>query len=208
MALRFDIFKESDFEALRYLENCQNKNEEIIIILRNDIEFSREFKPLNLFGYTIIFKGKHHTLSNIAIINHHNIDGTKDVAGMFSMVKNLYVNNLNINKSYIYEGQVSGTLAGEVEEELLIDKCNFQDLVVNSEAYCGGVAGVANNVTIRDSYISSHVYGIDVVGGVVGMSRSYTEIDSNNTSEIIGIGKCLGEKVGYTDRKNIRTLNR
>ena len=206
MKYNYSIYNADDFEKLSRINFKESNITDLYIELMNDITFMKEFTPINLEGVSVIFNGNKHSLNNINIYNLKDEKEVNDYTGMFTKADNLHIYNLNVDKSYIYGGQISGTIVGKVEDTFRVENCNFERLNVNCEALCGGLAGVANYTYISDTHVESKVYGTDVVGGLVGMAKRYVEYDSYNESYILGIGKCLDEKVGYTDRKMIKEL--
>lgn len=196
----FYINEEFDFEKLR---RYQNKDKTFKIIINKDIDFKFKFIPLNTFEeYTIYIDGKNHTLSNI------NISVVNEKVGIFTRVNNLYVNNLIINNSHLYGGVLSGIICGDVEHETKLNNITLDNVVVSSEAYGGGAVGYSDKLTIEDSFIRTEVHGYDVVGGVAGMANDYTEKNSDIKSTLLAIGKAVDNSVGYSDHKSINPIER
>lgn len=196
---KFYINKEEDFNTLR---NYKNKDKIIKLYINGDIDFKSIFEPIKgLNEYTIYIYGNKYTLTHICVNNPN------EKTGMISSCNNLYVKNLNINSSYLIGGVLSGIICGSVEHEVVLENVNLSDSVVASEAYGGSVVGVCEDLTILDSNINAEVRGYDVVGGVVGMADSFTEDNSNIDCTIIGVGKALGNDVGYCERKFKRKNN-
>ena len=206
------IKKEKDFDLLRDIDLYDTKD--IYITLDDNIKFKEPIKPIDLSNQNVYIIGNFNILSNICIINKEPYDDKKyaGYTGLFSKAKNITVNNLVINESFVCGGEICGTLAGEVEEEIALNGVRFEGLDVYSEAYGGGVAGICDTMTIIDSGISSKVSGIDVVGGVVGLTKSYSSTNTNVSTETIKTGsdlaKCFGREVGYCDKKNIKCYSR
>ncbi|MBR4177978.1 MAG: hypothetical protein IKR57_01355 [Bacilli bacterium] len=198
--LTFYINDEIDFEKIR---KYTNKEKAFRIIIKNDIAFSKEFKPIdNLFDYNIYIDGRNHTLSNIEI---NDID---ERIGLFKKVGNLYVKNLNINNSHLYGGVLSGIICGDVEHETKLNNINLENVIVSSEAYGGGVVGYSETLSIKNSKINTEVHGFDVVGGVVGMTNEYLEVNCDIDSVLYSVGKCYGNNAGYCERKRINPISK
>lgn len=200
----FEIYNENDFDNLRNFkfERCTSKN--VVININEDITFKNSFKPINLEGFDVIVNGNNHTLSNINIDTFTRDYFEKDFAAMFSNLYNLYVYNLNINNSNVYGAVKCGTLAGHIDGNAIINNVNATNLLVNSEAFAGGLIGRCNEIELINSNISSSVYGHDVVGGVVGMANKYTEENSSVECDGMSILKAIDERAGYCELKFIK----
>ncbi len=187
------INSEEDFSLLN---NYKNKDKIIKIYINSDIDFKSIFKSIKgLNEYTIYIYGNNHILSHICI------NSSEDMAGIISSCKNLYVKDLNITNSSLIGRVLSGIICGNVENEVVLDNVHLTDTVVASEAYGGSVVGFCDELSIYDSEINAEVRGFDVVGGVAGMANSLTEFNNNIKCTIFGVGKALGNEVGYCERK-------
>ncbi len=205
MNIEIIINNENDFNKLNTISRFSNELKRVNIRITNDILFTKALKPADFKGIDVCIYGNNHILCNVNIFNV-NDDKLVDNAGIFKNVKNLYVEDLKINHAYVYAGQVSGLLAANVEDSLTLMNSDFNNVIVNCEAYCGGVVGVAKTVQVSDSRVLSKVYGIDVVGGVAGMADKYIEEDSYIDGEIIAVGKAIGQKVGFCYNQIIKSL--
>ena len=189
------IHDASDFEKVRRFRNNEKK---IKLVIDADIIFNKKFIPIDhMDEYTIYISGNNHTLSNIDIYDPN------EKVGIFTKLDNLVVENLNINNSYLYGGVLSGIICGDVEHETTIKNVNINNVVVSAEAYCGGIVGLSDKLSIENSTIRSEVHGYDVVGGVVGMANTYEEDNCDINSTIYAFGKAIGNDVGYFDHKKI-----
>lgn len=196
-----DIYDEKDFERLRKLCDGKTYSNRILVNIKNNIYFVSQMKPINAEKFDITIEGNNHKLSNISINKFETNRDNLDYSGIFSKVNNLYVHNLNVEYAYVYGKVKCGTLAGEIKSDLLLNNSSFDDIIVNSEAFAGGIAGRANSVTLYDSYVSTNVYGHDVIGGVVGLTNRYIENNSLVNTNGIAIGKACGNEAGYCDFK-------
>ena len=199
-----DIYEEKDLDKLRNFDIRKNKSNRIIINIKNDIHFNESIRPINLEGFDVIINGFNNTISNIKV-NYYGIDRTnKDFSAIFSKVRNLYIYDLNIKYSYIFGGIKCGTVAGEIYDTLTLNNINATNLIVNADAYCGGIAGRSKVVNVFNSNIQSCVYAHDVVGGVVGMTNKYIQENSIIDTEGVSIGKAIGVQAGDCDFKLIK----
>ena len=194
-----NIYREEDFEKLRNFDINVNKSNRIVVNIKNDIIFKREFVPINLEGFNLIIDGNNHTLYNITI-NEEEIY-CEDYSAIFEKVNNLFVKDLKFNNCYIYGGVKCAVLAADVSQKVELQNIGMNDIMVNCEAFCGGLIGRCKELTITDSNISACVYAHDVVGGVVGMTDKYT--DKNCVYDIKGaaIGKIIHAQAGYYEKK-------
>ena len=198
-----DIYTEDDFEKLRRFDINTAMTNHILIAIRDNVDFTKPFNPINLEGFNININGYNHTISNI-YVNRYATEMAQDFVGMFEHANNISISDLKIVDSYIYGGVKCGTLAGEITNKLKLNNVYADKLIVNAEAFCGGIVGRCNEAEILNSTINSHVYGHDVVGGVVGMANKYTEENSVINTDGYAVGKAIGNEAGYCELKFIK----
>lgn len=160
----------NDLNKLRNL----NKNTKAIVIFRNDLNMynTYHFEPINASGVDIIIYGCNHTINNLRIYRPD-----EKFVGFFSKVRNLYIRNLSISNFKIFSDEVSGPLAGEVEESLKIDSIKSTSFI-KSDAISGGLVGIASNISVTNSNINSSISGRGSLGGIAGQAQTY-KFDTN-----------------------------
>lgn len=160
------IIKEpEDINKLRNLK----MNTTAVVVIYNDIDFSKtyHFEPIAASNVDIIIYGFNHIMSNLRIYKPED-----NFVGLFSKVKNLYINDLIIRKFNIFSDEVSGPLAGEVEESLKVKNVRSISFI-KSDAISGGLVGIASNIEISNSNINSSISGRGLLGGIAGQANTY-----------------------------------
>lgn len=186
----------NDFNKLRN----NFKEENIAIYIRNDIDFTYdEFKPIDLSDKNVYVYGNGYFLSNLRV-------NSKEYAGLFSKVKNLYVRKLKFDNAEINGEVYAGILAGCVGEDTNIELSDFYGKV-NAKAYAGGVAGYSSNINSSCNMFVTNVDGYDVVGGVVGYCNSFTDKDSQIYTKVCGKLKAVGSTYGYNNEIEKNEIN-
>ena len=172
-----------------------NKNDNVLIILKNDLDFEDEkFLPINADGANVILHGHNHTISNISLVN------TTNYTGIFRKVKNLYVRNIYITDLYIAGKDYVGALAGDVEEKIDVKNTRISGLV-QGEFFVGGVCGSAEKVQLTESRILDEVHAIGLSGGVVGYTDEFKQKGTIVTPPVIeDIEDCSGYYYGMVRR--------
>ena len=203
----FQIDSQSDFDNIRELVEGRTFSSKIFINIRKDILFEGTFKPIDASFFDVTINGNNHTLTGLRV-NHIGYDRDKlDNTGMFSSVNSLEVHDLKVENSYIYGGVKCGTFAGHVENDVLLDQVTLDDVIANSEAFCGGAVGRCANLNVFNCDFNVSVYGHDVVGGVAGMANKFTEENNNIDAKGISIGKAIGNETGYCEIRLKRNHN-
>lgn len=175
--------------------NFFSEDKTLKLIINKDIAFTRYIKPIsNLEGYTLYIEGNNHKIQNIFIHKESCLNG------LFSSVKNLYVNNLNIEHVNIYAGTITGSLCGDVSNEAIFNNVNLSDAKISAEAFGGGLIGSAKKIECHDCNIESEVHGYDVVGGLCAMTDLYVKENTTVNSKVIGFLKLIGQEVGYCEK--------
>ena len=185
------INSERDFIKVR---SFFSEDKKLKLIINKDIVFTSYIKPItNLEGYTIFIEGNNHKIQNIFIYKESSLNG------LFSAVKNLYVNNLNIDSVNIYAGTLTGSLCGDVSNEAVLNNVNLTSAKISSEAFGGGLIGSAKKIECHDCNVESEVHGYDVVGGLCGMTDLYIKENTTVNSKVMGFLKLIGPEVGYCE---------
>lgn len=217
-------YKITNAAGLQKLQSLSNTSG-VTIILANDIDASSlsDWAGINNFAGT--FDGNGHKISNLS--------GTQ---GLFSKitstgnVKNLGMENVNINSTITGVGAICGKVNGGT-----IDNC-YVTGTVKSKLHVGGLVGeLLDGGTIKDSNaninvdgrsgsctggISGHnsgtITGCNVTGtvkssnsctgGLVGHNTGTTVIENCKTSATVTGNSGQGSVIGYTDNDNL-TIN-
>ena len=140
---------------------------------------TKEERPFK--GY---FNGNSHKISNL------KIDYSETTAsGIFgyiedAVIKNLTIENSDIESEYLYTGTVAGfatratieniSIIGKIRQytsELKVDACEYAPKSTNNAGYNGGVVGLAHNSVIKNcSYNGTINFYGKFSGGIVGVS--------------------------------------
>ncbi len=188
-----------------------------------------EFKPIT--GFTGVFNGKNHTVSNIKI-NQPTAD--KGV-GFFAELSTGMVKNLNLAVDSVSGNNYVGGLVGYIglngtdSSAVVISGCSVtqaeQGSGISGNNYVGGLVGYANAgigtaldeanpdklVSIYRSHTDVNVSGTNVVGGLAGYSEmnidnSYSTGDVNgkiNATDFSDAPRGIGGLVGVLANKQL-----
>jgi hypothetical protein len=111
------------------------------------------------------FDGNNKTISNLTINTTANNQGMFGFLGTAGMVKNLGLENVNINGN----GKVGGMVG---ENRGTVQNCYVTGNVSGTAQQIGGMVGENWNGTIQNCYATATVIGNNSVGGVVGSTHS------------------------------------
>lgn len=204
----FIINNQEDFESIRKLVEGRYFSNKMIIDINKDILFDGKLIPIDARDFDIVINGHSHTLIGLRVNFTGSDRDNLDNSGIFSKANSLNVYDLNIENAYIYGGVKCGTFAGHVEGDVLLERVNLDDVIVNSEAFAGGAVGRCNSLEVSDSKFNVSVYGHDVVGGVAGMATKYIHENNEINTEGIAVGKAIGNETGYCEIKlNKKNMN-
>lgn len=217
-------YKITNAAGLQKLQSLSNTSG-VTIILANDIDASSLSGWAGIKNFAGTFDGNGHKISNLS--------GTQ---GLFSTitstgnVKNLGMENVNINSTITGVGAICGKVNGGT-----IDNC-YVTGTVKSSGHVGGLVGeLLDGGTIKDSNaninvdggsgvciggISGHnsgtITGCNVTGtvktnnswagGLVGHNTGTTVIENCKTSATVTGNSGQGSVIGYTDNDNL-TIN-
>jgi len=175
--------------------------------LANDIDCSctetwnggAGFEPIGSGYHTAFegtFDGRGHKITNLYINRPAGNLGLFGYTGTSSDIKNVGLENVNINGSGWSVGALVGKHYGGS-----ISNCYSTGIVSNSN-YCGHAVGGlvgSNDGTISNSYSTCSVTGSWYVGGLVGSNRYGTVRNSYSTGSVSGsayVGGLVGENYG------------
>lgn len=208
MRAEYIIKSQNDFEKIRILENYKDKSIIIFLDIVNNIKFDESYMPVDLKDYTVVLKGNNNTFSNLNVVDKINLDGRRDYVGLFARAKNLYVSNLNVKDSTLYGESMCGILAGQVDDFLSVDNCNFGNINIICSSHSGTLVGTANRAIIKNTNVYSKLHGVDVLGGIVGLVNEYNDSNTNVICSIKSLGKCIGNNFGYSEKNMVRILRK
>lgn len=167
------ISSQEDLEKLK-----PSNSDKVILLITNNINLTRSFKPINMENNDVIVFGNNKTISNLNIDNLES-KGT----GIFSKVKNLYVRNLNIEGARINAEEVCGVLCGDVNGDFTCKNSKVSS-VIHADSMAGGLVGVARNIDLDNVCINTYIEARGCIGGVAGMANTYTESNTNVNSTL------------------------
>lgn len=172
--MKFVVVKnEFDFKKIRKI-----KDSKIIIFIKDNIDFQRSIEPINMRNSDVIILGNNKTLSNILIYDDFNSSYN---TGIFSVVRNLYVRNLNVINAHIHGGEVCGILAGDVREKFTGIDIGLYGFV-DGRNICGGFVGICDFIKTQATYFKGEVSGKSIIGSVAGIANE-ADIDTIVTDE-------------------------
>ena len=156
---------------------------EYVYKLKNDIELSGEWTPIGdeENPFRGIFDGDNKTISNI------NIDNFNNYSGLFGVVINGIIKNINLEDINITKGLVVGSLIGKSintdVSEVTISNINIDISCEDNSCYVGGIVGIAqSNSEFSDVSVSGLVSSIssytNFIGGLSGEGGNFSSIES------------------------------
>ena len=198
-----------DLDSIRFVP----RGSRVVVILKNDIDYNNpesykdkkvyykegsSFKPITREGISVIIYGRGHKIENLSVNSY--LGNT----GMFSKLENLYLRNVSFDNMSV-KGRVSvGGVVGEVTGKLDVKTSGFSGNV-EGESFVGGIAGVAEDVSITGSTSITEIKGEEFVGGVVGLVRHINYDDTAIYSQIDSVGSLTGRYYGMaTDDKILK----
>ena len=187
----------------------QGEDVDACYILTNDIDLKGEdghiWTPIGLFKG--VFDGDGHTIANM-----HATTDTPDYVGLFGLLMDATIKNLNITDAYVYYAISNYTLVAGVVAGAAVNTCFYNcnvEGVLSAVAWDGG--GIVGNLTatadfndtvfVKDCVNRADIYSIANVGGVVGLTQNedynvlvenctnYGMIDGGMSGGIIGDGE-------------------
>jgi hypothetical protein len=207
------------YTGIYNLSDLQNisKNLSGKYFLACDIDATGEdFTPIT--GFTGVFDGNGHTISNLTI------NTTSNNAGLFATVSGGTVKNLTIENGEIKTtGAYAGAIAGYVSGSATISDCHVVNTTVQSGTYgAGGLVGGMNAgygktayvtlCSVKESAITSTTYGAGgIVGcvlqdGTVAISESFCNGDTTVIAKTGAAGGLVGYAKGATTVENCYNL--
>ena len=170
--------------------------------LGNDIDFSTYESRLRKIGISAekafegTLDGKGFKISNLSISGGDDYNGLFGVIGENGVVKNLIINNLDINCTGSQVGGIAGRMLGKLEN------CHVSGTIIAKNNSSGGLAGCSLG-EIENCTFNGSITGYGEVGGIVGFNLGKINKCSANgvfniPSVLISGRRSLGGIVGTT----------
>lgn len=202
---KINPYKITNAQEFIDIKNIINDYDSAYIELENDIDLSGyklESIGTNSNPFAAYFDGKNHTISNVTLKEENN-----DV-GLFGVISNGEIKNLNIVNADVIGKSNVGILAGSVYDDSKISNVKVTGKV-NGVSNIGGLTGYVNS-TNEKMNIFDIVTNVDInatgdnVGGLIGKIYNVNEADVKikNSGAITNIdttGNNVGGLVGSID---------
>jgi uncharacterized repeat protein (TIGR02543 family) len=152
--------------------------------LINDLDFSAITEWDNNFGVgRFVLDGQDYKIIGFAPKASEDYTGLIAYVYGASTIKNLYMENVNLNSQNIYgNGTLVGQVLGDDKTHLLIDNVHVTGSIVAGDRTGGFVGSAFNHVNITNSSIDMNISGEEDVGGFIGYINTskdgYSEKDS------------------------------
>ncbi len=136
-------------------------------------------------SFEAIFNGNNHTLANL-YINRSNLS----YVGLFSVIKNAFVEKMNLSNTWISGEQSSGSLVGTAVFST-ISTCQVMGSVRSDVYAAGGVAGSMVNSSMSNCDVTGEVKVLNgfsffgAAGGLVGDISDSTIAKSNFSGTVL-----------------------
>lgn len=180
--------------------------QEKTVLLTGNIDLeNRPFTPIGYlvegtsanassYGFPGVFDGQGYTIYNLNVTDNYYGNEKDSIAGLFGMLRNATVKNLNIEGATVssthYAGVIAGTLGGM---NSTIESCNVVDATVVSTFYndknsgdkAGVIAGVSNTTDslVKDCTATNcTVTASRDAGQLVGAARETEVVNSTATN--------------------------
>jgi hypothetical protein len=129
-------------------------------------------------------------------INGLNINRpSSDRQGLFGVVFEASIVNVNINDAYVLANRFVGLLSGTLRDSNVMN-CSSSGTVIAMNNYCGGLLGSVYNSSVTNSYSAVNVNGNHCVGGLIGESFSSSINDCFSTGFVSG-NHSIGGLIGW-----------
>jgi hypothetical protein len=155
-------------------------------------------------NFTGVFDGNNHIISNVDINTPDN--GCVGLFGYIctgAQIRNLGIEDVNINGSYYVGGLVGGNYGGS------IINCHSTGMVSGFDNI-GGLVGCNNTGSITNSYSTGAVSGYHNIGGLMGGNYGYSTVTSCcSAGSVSGYSdsQYIGGLIGCSDRSNIQNCH-
>jgi uncharacterized protein (TIGR02145 family) len=165
--------------------------------LTANITLSGNWMPIGVSAarpFRGVFDGNGKVISGLTINAESNFQGLFGYI-IGGVVKNLGVENININGS----GRYLGGIAGRIDSSSVISNCYTTGAIIGNAADVGGVVGRAEiGNAIDNCYSTAAVSGANDVGGIAGSVITSGRIANNAAlnPSVIGTGSNVGRVSG------------
>ncbi len=205
----------SDLNKLAELTNAGKNTSGVKFVLENDVDLAgQQFVPIGTYNnrFKGNFYGNGHVIKNLTITDTSVLSdpvmvNSKKIyhAGLFGVIDGakLYdigLGNVNINLSIDGDDDVyAGALVGMGTWSSEINNC-YSTGSVSAEGYAGGLVGVADSLSVLNSYSTVNVNG-HTVGGLVASLTGRKISNSFATGNVNGLS--AGGLVGIVNSSTI-----
>ena len=192
---RYHIASVQDLQALAtYVNDRGLDTTDIDFVLDGDIDLSSVANFVPIGTTSNAFKGNFHGNGNT--ISNLTINTTSNMAGLFGVVSNATIKDVNLEDVNVKGGSYTGALAGQVKDNSEIINCYSSGTVKSTRDQVGGLLGELRNSTMIDSYSTANVSGNGNVGGLLGIINNSTIERSYATGDVSATAYWAGGLAG------------
>ena len=192
---RYHIASVQDLQALATFVNDRGLDTtDIDFVLDGDIDLSSVANFVPIGTTSNAFKGNFHGNGNT--ISNLTINTTSNMAGLFGVVSNATIKDVNLEDVNVKGGSYTGALAGQVKDNSEIINCYSSGTVKSTRDQVGGLLGELRNSTMIDSYSTANVSGNGNVGGLLGIINNSTIERSYATGDVSATAYWAGGLAG------------
>jgi hypothetical protein len=129
--------------------------------------------------------GPRHASANISDLG---IDRDANQQGLFGVVEDSSISNLNLRGSIIGQSQV-GALAGSIDSSTISNLVSSVEIKVDAgvwPSYAGGIAGLVKNSQVEQITFSGSISGYYSTGGIIG------SLENSQVTQVVNQGSVAG----------------
>jgi len=153
-------------------------------------------------AFTGVFDGNDHVISNFTYTHpyvcHSSTCWNKGLfgfAGFGAHIKNTIIRDANI----YYLTHRIGVLVGSLSSGT-VSNCRVENASLEADEFVGGLVGLNDGGTIKNSYADAYVVGSRLIGGLVGVNDDGSTISRCfSTGDVKGTGDQIGGLLGLND---------
>lgn len=174
-------------------------------VLTKDIDLSnvQNFKPIG--NQKKPFSGKFNGNDcNITNLNIENPESNNQ--GLFGVVKNSHIKNVNLSNASVNGKSQIGSLVGYGINSNIKD-CTIKNTLINGRSKIGGLIGLSVNNNIGNSFVNAKINSkIEIAGGIVGYDERSRIESSYSSSQVSSLSKA-GGIIGYSNSSDLISSN-
>ena len=192
---RYHIASVQDLQALAtYVNDRGLDTTDIDFVLDGDIDLSSVANFVPIGTTSNAFKGNFHGNGNT--ISNLTINTTSNMAGLFGVVSNATIKDVNLEDVNVKGGAYTGALAGQVKNNSEIINSYSSGTVQSNSDQVGGLVGELKTSTMTNSYSTANVSGNGNVGGLLGIINNSTIERSYATGDVSATAYWAGGLAG------------